>query len=95
MYRWDYVCMGVHDRATDVNAKPPEPKVTLEELDEQEELDESLSWVNIRPRLAYDASRKLWVDPQTLPEDARIEGLSAQLNESRLTIVPLTLAFRV
>ncbi|KAI0340146.1 hypothetical protein BDW22DRAFT_1431182 [Trametopsis cervina] len=50
---------------------------------QQEEVDDAVSWASIRPRLAYDASRKRWVDPQTLPTEARIEGLSEQLNESR------------
>lgn len=66
------------------------PDATAEQLKEglvtyaqQEDLDESASWVNIRPTLAYDASSKRWVHSETLSPEARIEGLSAKLNESR------------
>lgn len=50
---------------------------------QQEELDESVSWANIRPSLAYDANSRRWVYPQALSSEARIEGLSAQLNDAR------------
>lgn len=66
------------------------PDASVEQLKEglityaqQEELDESTSWVNIRPSLAYDASSRRWVRPQTLSSEARIEGMSAQLNDAR------------
>lgn len=58
-------------------------KQGLSVLAGQEEVDESLSWANIRPRLAYDAASKRWVDKEALTPAARIEGLSAQLNECR------------
>lgn len=58
-------------------------KQGLSVLANQEEVDESLSWANIRPRLAFDASRKIWVDRDSLSPEARMEGMSAQLNECR------------
>ncbi|KAI0086676.1 pre-mRNA splicing factor component-domain-containing protein [Irpex rosettiformis] len=66
------------------------PEASVEQLKEglvtyaqQEELDESVSWASIRPSLAYDASSRRWVRPQILSSEARIEGLSAQLNDAR------------
>ncbi|KAI0693886.1 pre-mRNA splicing factor component-domain-containing protein [Cytidiella melzeri] len=50
---------------------------------QQEEVDESVSWANMRSSLAYDASSKRWVHPQSLSPEARMEGLAAQLNETR------------
>ena len=58
-------------------------KQGLSVLAAQEEVDESASWASIRPRLAYDASQKRWVDAESLSPDARIDGVSAQLNECR------------
>ncbi|KZT03429.1 Cc.Cdc5 protein [Laetiporus sulphureus 93-53] len=48
-----------------------------------EELDESASWAHVRPQLAYDASSKMWVDPAKLPEEARVAGYSALLEQCR------------
>ena len=58
-------------------------KAGLVALSQQEEADESLSWANVRPRLAFDPSTKRWVAPDSLSEEARVEGLAAQLTECR------------
>jgi pre-mRNA-splicing factor CDC5/CEF1 len=52
-------------------------------LSAQEEVDESVSWANLRPTLAFNISTKRWVEPESLSSEARIHGLSAQLNECR------------
>ncbi|KAJ3554584.1 hypothetical protein NM688_g3033 [Phlebia brevispora] len=49
----------------------------------QEDLDDSSFWASIRPRLTFDASQRSWVEPTALSPEAQIEGLSAQLSESR------------
>ena len=66
------------------------PGANVEQLKEgllvlaaQEEVDESLSWANIRPQLAFDTTQKRWVDADSLTPEARVEGISAQLNECR------------
>ena len=65
----------------DANAE--QLKQGLSVLSAQEEADESLSWANIRPKLAYNVAQKRWVEADSLISEARIEGLSAQLNECR------------
>ncbi|THG96828.1 hypothetical protein EW026_g5074 [Hermanssonia centrifuga] len=58
-------------------------KQGLSAISNQEEVDEQLSWANIRPHLSFDVSTKTWVDPGALSPELRIEGLSAELNDSR------------
>lgn len=65
------------------NASAEQLKEGLVTYAQQEELDESVSWASIRPTLAYDASSKRWVSPATLSPEARVDGLSAQLNDAR------------
>ncbi|KAH9951419.1 pre-mRNA splicing factor component-domain-containing protein [Amylocystis lapponica] len=52
-------------------------------LANQEEVDETLSWAHMRPRLAFDAGSRMWVEPETLSEETRIAGLTALLDEAR------------
>ncbi|EKM55823.1 uncharacterized protein PHACADRAFT_28828 [Phanerochaete carnosa HHB-10118-sp] len=65
----------------DANAE--QLKQGLSVLSAQEEVDESLSWANTRPILAYNVTEKRWVDADSLTSEARIQGLSVQLNEYR------------
>ncbi|GJE97929.1 pre-mRNA splicing factor component-domain-containing protein [Phanerochaete sordida] len=65
----------------DANAE--QLKQGLSVLAAQEEADESLSWANIRPKLAFNAAEKRWVEADTLEPEARVQGLAAQLNECR------------
>lgn len=58
-------------------------KEGLSAIARQEELDDSMFWANIRPRLAYETTSRSWVDPESLAPEGRIEGLVAQLNECR------------
>ncbi|KAF7796513.1 hypothetical protein EIP86_007691 [Pleurotus ostreatoroseus] len=55
----------------------------LSTMAKQEEVDDDAFWASIRPRLTFDASQRSWVDPATLSPEAQIEGLSAQLSETR------------
>ena len=55
----------------------------LSTMAKQEEVDDDAFWASIRPRLTLDVSQRSWVDPATLSPEAQIEGLSAQLSETR------------
>ena len=65
------------------NANVEQLKQGLSVLAAQEEVDESASWASLRPKLAFDVSTKRWVNADSLTPEARIDGLSAQLNECR------------
>lgn len=44
---------------------------------------DSLSWANIRPKLAFDVASGRWVDATSLTPEARVAGYTAVLSESR------------
>ncbi|RDX45467.1 Cc.Cdc5 protein [Lentinus brumalis] len=52
-------------------------------LTDQDEVDESLSWVTIRDKLVYDAASNSWVDPSSISHEARVAGYTAQLEAYR------------
>ena len=52
-------------------------------LTDQDEVDESLSWVNIRKNLVYDAASNSWVEPSSISHEARVAGYTAQLEVYR------------
>lgn len=58
----------------------------LAALAQQEEIDESQSWTTVRQKLVFDAESNVWVEADTISEEARIAGYSAQLNRSRDTM---------
>lgn len=50
----------------------------------EEDVDPDLEdWAATRSKLAYDATSKSWVDPQSLPETERISGMAALLEEQK------------
>ncbi|TCD60267.1 Pre-mRNA-splicing factor cef1 [Steccherinum ochraceum] len=55
----------------------------LAALAQQEELTEEYSWSVVRQQLLFDANSKTWVDPESLSEDERLAGYTAQLDRSR------------
>lgn len=86
----DYISAAKSEIQRELAAALGYPGANAEQLKEglsvlaaQDEIDESSSWANIRPQLAFDAVQKRWVDADSLSPEARIEGISAQLNEYR------------
>ncbi|RPD65783.1 hypothetical protein L226DRAFT_499896 [Lentinus tigrinus ALCF2SS1-7] len=52
-------------------------------LTDQDEVDESLSWVAIRNKLVYDAASNSWVEPSSISHEARVAGYTSQLEAYR------------
>ncbi|EMD34487.1 hypothetical protein CERSUDRAFT_117334 [Gelatoporia subvermispora B] len=65
------------------DANEEQIKEGLAALSKLEEIDETVSWAHIRPQLAFDTTTRIWVDPETLSEEARITGYGALLEECR------------
>jgi pre-mRNA-splicing factor CDC5/CEF1 len=65
------------------NATEAQLKEGLITLSKNEECDESVSWANIRQRLAFNSTTGTWVDPENLSFDDRIAGYSSLLGECR------------
>jgi pre-mRNA-splicing factor CDC5/CEF1 len=65
------------------NANPDQLRDGLLSLAKVEVLDDSMSWAAVRQQLAYDASSKAWVDPDSLSLEQRVGGYTTLLDESR------------
>ncbi|KAF9241884.1 pre-mRNA splicing factor component-domain-containing protein [Melanogaster broomeanus] len=65
------------------NAPEAQLKEGLITLSKNEGNDESVSWADIRQRLAFNGTTRTWVDPENLSLDDRITGYSAVLGECR------------
>jgi len=65
------------------NATEEQTKQGIAALSKEEEIDESLSWTHIRQQLAYDATQRRYVDPDSLTPEQRTEGYTALLNDGR------------
>jgi pre-mRNA-splicing factor CDC5/CEF1 len=65
------------------NANPDQLRDGLLSLSKAEAIDDCSSWATVRQQLRYDASSQLWVDPESLSFQQRVEGYTALLDESR------------
>ncbi|KAJ7489971.1 pre-mRNA splicing factor component-domain-containing protein [Mycena galericulata] len=65
------------------NAGPEQLREGLLALAKAETADETVSWASMRQRLTYDAANKVWVEPESLSTEARLEGYEALIQESR------------
>ncbi|KAI1790695.1 pre-mRNA splicing factor component-domain-containing protein [Ganoderma leucocontextum] len=52
-------------------------------LSDPDDVDESLSWVRVRDRLAFDPASNSWVEPSSISHEARVAGYQAQLEAYR------------
>jgi pre-mRNA-splicing factor CDC5/CEF1 len=68
------------------DATEEQTKQGLAALWKEEDIDEGVSWANIRQRLAYDVEQRRYVDPEKLTLEQRIAGYTALLDESRETM---------
>ena len=65
------------------NATPEQMRDGLLSLSKAEAIDDSMSWASIRQQMRYDASSKMWCDPESLSLQQRVEGYTALLDETR------------
>ncbi|KAI0670715.1 Cc.Cdc5 protein [Trametes maxima] len=52
-------------------------------LVDQDEVDETLSWVHTRDKLVFDPASNTWVEPSSITHEARVTGYTAQLEAYR------------
>lgn len=78
---------AIHDELADLVGFPSATSEQLREgllkLAKAESVDEAGSWAAVRQRLAYDAGRRIWVEPGSLSGEEHVAGYAALLTESR------------
>ncbi|KAG5643904.1 hypothetical protein DXG03_009475 [Asterophora parasitica] len=68
------------------NAKPEQLRDGLLALAKAENVDETTSWAAVRQQLVFDSSSKAWVESATLSPEARVQGYSVVLDDSKNTM---------
>jgi pre-mRNA-splicing factor CDC5/CEF1 len=65
------------------NANIEQVREGLAALFRSEDLDQSVSWANIRQQLTFDTTSKIWLDPSKLSAEERVAGYLALMEENR------------